>query len=719
MANESKSGFKQEGLDLHQKTGDDEITQGRESRPIDILLLSIAGIFLLLGVTNIVITASGESTVAVRQGSGLAVIDWIIIVIYALLTIGLGWYVSRRQKTKEEYFIGSGKMNPILVGVSLFATLLSTISYLSMPGEILGKGPAALVTLPGMLLIYFIVAYLILPLYMRQRVTSAYELLEAKLGIGIRLLGACMFILLRLVWMSLLIYLASMAMTVMMGVDEKWIPLIVLITGSVAVIYTSLGGLKAVVITDLVQTILLFGGALTVIAIVTIDFGGFSWFPREWNKNWDVQPLFSWDLSTRVTVFAAFLNMMTWYICTAAGDQTCIQRFMSTGSAAAARKAFKVQLIVSVVVSLTLAAVGVALLEYFQKHSLPADISIKTNADQVFPYFIGNILPPGVSGLVVAAMFAAAMSSIDSGVNSITAVVSSDFLDRFGKTTSRRTSMWLALAIGAIVVVSSSAMGLVPGNITSVTQKTTNLLVTPIFALFFFAIFVPFARPLGVIAGCVTGTVTALLVAFSGGLFGFVTETPFAIQLEGMTAATAFEHSRPTRISLPENAGKLLQEGDTLVLKRPDQHVVLEFDNPSLAGRYWAHRHGPWLAEKSFYFTADYRGPEPGVIPGHLVVKFHREMSAEDIGTTIIKQLDSIEPPFHATTKSDNSLALDLELDPISFYYIGIFALLANLSVGTLVSYLLSRRKPGPHQAKTGRGTAKHGLRDEDAGEDV
>jgi len=663
-----------------------------KTRPIDVLLLSIAGIFLVLGIVNIVHTAGSESTITVRDGSGLAAVDWLIIVLYALLTVGLGWYVSRRQKTKEEYFIGSGKMNPILVGVSLFATLLSTISYLSMPGEILGKGPAGLLTLPGMLLVYFIVAYLIVPLYMRQRVTSAYELLEAKLGVGIRLLGASMFILLRLVWMSLLIYLASMAMTVMMGVDEKWIPLIVLITGFVAVAYTSLGGLQAVVITDLVQTILLFGGALTVIAIVTIDFGGFSWFPTSWNENWDVQPLFSWDPATRVTVFAGFLNMMTWYVCTAAGDQTCIQRFMSTENAAAARKAFKVQLIVSVIVSLTLAAVGVALLGYFQKHSLPTDISIKTNADKVFPYFIGNILPPGVSGLVVAAMFAAAMSSIDSGVNSITAVVSSDFLDRFGKPTGRRTAMWLALAIGAIVVVSSSAMGLVPGNITSVTQKTTNLLVTPIFALFFFAMFVPFARPLGVIAGTVTGIVTALLVAFSGGLFGFVTETPLTIELGGMTEAVAFEHSQSTRIALPENAGKLLQDGETLALERPDQRVVLEFDH---------------------------RPANPGVIEGHMPVELDAATTPRQLGEKIISQLESADPPFHASIKPDGSLALDLELDPVSFLYIGILALLANLSVGTIVSYLLSRGKPAEHQAKTGRGTAKHGLRDEDAGEDV
>ena len=134
-------------------------------------------------------------------------------------------------------------------------------------------------------------------------------------------------------------------------------------------------------------------------------------------------------------------------------------------------------------------------------------------------------LPPGISGLVVAAMFAAAMSSIDSGVNSITAVITTDFFDRFGKRPKTekghtRMAQGLALVIGTVVVVSSSLMGQIPGNITAVTNKTTNLLTTPIFALFFFALFVPFARPAGVLIGAVCGITTAVLIAFSGPIFG-------------------------------------------------------------------------------------------------------------------------------------------------------------------------------------------------------
>jgi solute:Na+ symporter, SSS family len=458
---------------------------------------------------------------------GLAWIDWTIIFVYAASTIGLGWYIGRRQTSTQEYFVGSGNMNSVLIGVSLFATLLSTISYLSVPGEILGKGPVYLTMLLALPIVYVVVAYYLLPTYMQHRVTSAYELLEARLGLGVRLLGTAMFLIMRLVWMSLLVYLAAKAMVVMLGVDAKAIPIIVLVTGFVSVLYTTLGGLRAVVITDLLQTILLFGGALLVVATITIDAGGLGWFPTEWQANWDTQPIFSFDPKTRVTVVGSILSVAIWYICTAGGDQVSVQRFMATRDVRAARRSLATQLIVSTVVQLTLAIVGLALLGFFQAHqdALPADMSIGNNADDLFPRFISFHLPVGVSGLVVAAMFAAAMSSIDSGVNSITAVVMTDLLDRFGlrpRTDFRQVlaARLLALGVGAIIVIGSSYMERIPGNITTVTSKTVNLLTPSLFALFFFALFLPFSTPLGVWIGWLCGIVTAVLVAFSGQIFG-------------------------------------------------------------------------------------------------------------------------------------------------------------------------------------------------------
>lgn len=460
-------------------------------------------------------------------GGGLTWIDWTIVAVYFALTLALGWYFSRRQTSVQEYFTGSGRMNPLLIGVSLFATLLSTISYLSMPGEALGKGPGMMFNALGYPIVFWVVAFVLLPAYMNRRVTSAYELLETRLGLSVRMLGAGMFLSLRLVWMSLLIYLTSRAIAEMMMLESDWIPWIALVTGAVSVVYTTMGGMRAVVITDLMQSVLLYGGAVLVIGTVTFAMGGFGWVPTRWDENWDSQPIFSFDPRVRITIVGAIVNMTIWQICTAGGDQTSVQRFMSTADLKAARWAVGTQLLVAFVVGVTLALVGFALLGYFTRfpEHLPQGLTIRDNADRLFPHFIAHHLPIGVSGLVVSALFAAAMSSMDSGVNSITAVVLTDFFDRFGKAPRNerqhvRTARILAFTIGAVVVLGSTQMGSIPGNITAVTQKTSNLLTTPIFCLFFFALFVPFAKPLGVWAGAVMGVLTAAAIAFSGPLAG-------------------------------------------------------------------------------------------------------------------------------------------------------------------------------------------------------
>lgn len=470
--------------------------------------------------------AATPDATASTSGHGLIWIDWLIIGLYGAGTIVLGWWCSRGDRTTSEYFIGSGKMNPILIGVSLFATLLSTITYMSLPGETLGKGPAFISNYLSYPLVFAVVGFVLLPIYMRTRRQSAYELLEERLGLSVRLLGAVMFLLLRLVWMSLMIYLTSKAIAIMAGVGEDWVPVIAAVSGLVTVIYTSLGGLRAVVITDLMQTLLLYGGALLVIGTVTVEMGGFGWFPSQWHPTWDAQPFFSWDLSERVTVLGSIISVFFWTVATMGGDQVSVQRFMATEDAKAARRALGVQLVISVIVGLTLACVGFALLGYFEAfpERLGGDLALKANADKIFPYFIAFQLPPVVSGLVVAGLFAAAMSSLDSGVNSITAVVMRDFLDRFGIGPKNdrqhfKLARNMAFGIGAVVVVGSSFMEHVPGNFTEVTGKTVNLLTVPIFCLFVFALLIRFASTTGVWIGAVCGITAAALVAFSGPLF--------------------------------------------------------------------------------------------------------------------------------------------------------------------------------------------------------
>ncbi|TWT65330.1 sodium:solute symporter family transporter [Allorhodopirellula solitaria] len=463
----------------------------------------------------------------------MATIDWIILFAYAFSTIGLGWYFGRKQESADEYFVGSGKMNPILIGVSLFATLLSTISYLALPGEVVGKGPIFLTNYLAYPLIYLFITMVLLPVYMRQRVTSAYELLEHRLGLSIRLLGATMFLLMRLVWMSLLVYLTAKAIATMIGVGDEMVPWIVLVTGVFAITYTSLGGLSAVVITDLMQTVLLYGGALLVLGTITWNMGGFGWFPTQWQSEvWDRQQIFSLDPATRVTVFGSMLSVFLWTVATAAGDQVSVQRYMATEDATAAKRAIAIQLTVAVVVGITLGLVGFALLGYYQANPdfLPRATTLRLQADELFPYFIANRLPPIVTGLVVSGLFAAAMSSIDSGVNSITAVVMTDFLERFGlKPQSEAKHLMyarlLAVAIGAIVVMASSLIEHIPGNFMAITNKTANLLTVPIALLFFFALFVPISNAIGVWIATIASVGVAVLIAFSGLFFGMNPET--------------------------------------------------------------------------------------------------------------------------------------------------------------------------------------------------
>ena len=472
------------------------------------------------------------------MSNGLHWIDWIVIALYVAGMVALGWHYSRRQVTTDEYFTGGRAMNPWLIGISLFATLMSTISYLSGPGEIVKYGPYMMVGILSTPIAYVLIGYVIIPVYMRHRVTSAYELLETQLGLSTRLTGAVMFILLRLMWMSVLLNFAASALVVMIGIDERWLFLVTASIGTVAVVYSTLGGLRAVVITDAIQSALLFGGALMVIATVSIRLGGFSWFPTSWDSNWQSQPVFSFDPHVRLTVVGVLAMQILWNVCTYGADQTAIQRFMATRNAAAARRSFLMTSIAGIAVSILLVLTGLALLGYFREFPqlLPVGWSIATSADQLFPHYIANCLPVGISGLVVSGMFAAAMSSIDSGVNSISAVVTTDFVDRYrnrkravddladsesATATSEndersrvRTAQLTAVTVGVFVVCTSGLIRYVPGNLVEVSKRATDLLVTPLFTLFFFGMFVRFATPLGANIGSVCGFVAAILVAF-------------------------------------------------------------------------------------------------------------------------------------------------------------------------------------------------------------
>jgi len=454
-------------------------------------------------------------------------IDWTTIIAYGIGMLAVGWYYSRRMTSREDYLLGGRNMRSSSVGLSLFATLFSTITYLALPGEMIDKGPVLLWSMLSIPIAYVVVGYLLIPQFMKLRLTSAYEILEARLGVSLRLFGSTMFLLTRMLWMALIIYITSEKLiVVMMGLEKSWTPWVAVTIGLITVAYTSMGGLRAVVLTDVIQSFILLFGAVLAIITITGRMGGVDqWWPTQWSANWDYQPVFSLDPTQRVTVVGSVVMMTVWWICTAGSDQMAVQRYLATRDVRTARRMFLITGLSNVVVTTLLACVGFGLLAFFSRNpqlmQAGMNLNTKETADIIFPYYIIRFIPAGITGLVIAGLLAAAMSSLSSGINSSCSVLTVDFLDRFRRSgplatdlQQMRRSKIISLAAGLFAVLLSSLMGKVTGNIMEVTVRTNHVFVAPMFGLFFMALFVPFATTFGSAIGALAGCGVAVLIAY-------------------------------------------------------------------------------------------------------------------------------------------------------------------------------------------------------------
>lgn len=468
-----------------------------------------------------------------RRPGALTGLDWTIIAVYFLGMIGIGAFYAGRTENTDDFLLGGRHMSSWMVGLSLFATLLSTLTYLAVPGEMIRHGPVIVMGIASFPLVAWIVGWFIIPFFMRLKVTSAYEILETRFGYGGRFVGSVMFLSLRLFWMAVILYATTDAVIVpLLGWTSAATPWVCAVLGIVTVIYASLGGLRAVVLTDVIQTGILVGGAVLSLVVISLRLGSVgAWWPTEWDPAWT--PLRFFDARSPRTILMAFIATGLWYVCTAGSDQMAIQRYLATKDVKAARKMFHITLLMNLTSWILLTLLGFALLGFYRAHPeyLADRATVAADADKLFPRFIAVGLPMGVSGLVVAGLLAAAMSSLSSGINSSCAVISVDYVGRWRKSPASaksrlRETRLISWGIGAVAVFISMGAWVVPGNLLDVVYRIGNLLVAPLFVLFFMALFVRFATWPATLSAVVASVTVAVVVAYgeliSRGIAAFV-----------------------------------------------------------------------------------------------------------------------------------------------------------------------------------------------------
>ena len=472
--------------------------------------------------------------------------DYLIALTYVAGTVACGFYFARRQKTSEQYFLGGRGFGWFPLGLSMVATLVSTTSFLAFPSETYEHSLTIACYIFGIPPALLLVQKVFIPFYRRQNLTSIYEYLEVRFGIGVRVLTSAMFVLMRLVWMAVAVHTAALAVSAM--TDLAITPLIFAI-GATAVLYATLGGLSAVIWTDVVQFFIFFAGLAGAVIYVALKIDG--GLPQIFQAAFDAGKFdilsaeyLVPDPRTRITVWWAALQSFTWLVATYGSDQLVAQRYLAARSTQDATRSIWANFVCGDIL-LTLVQVGAGLALFAFYLQLPELLPPGTPADKVFPYFIAHQLPVGISGLILAALAAAIMSSIDSGIHSISTVCTIDFYQRFSPippsdTQKLRFARILMPVLGLLVcLLAAFAIGSSGESIVERAQRPIGFLVGPILGVFILAIFVHRAGTLAVWAGVASGLTVGLLVAFGHKLPGLsLPELSFSLSLPCSAAAT-------------------------------------------------------------------------------------------------------------------------------------------------------------------------------------
>ena len=443
--------------------------------------------------------------------SGFEVLDYWTLTAYFAVLVMMGIYFASKGSTTEDFFLAGRRMPWWATGLSIFGTQLSSISFMAVPAKVYATDWVYFLLQMTIVMVAFPVVFLYLPFFRRVKMTSAYEYLEGRFNLPVRLYASLSFVLYQLGRMAIVLFLPAIALSTVTGIS---VYACILVMGALSTLYTVMGGMKAVIWTDVVQVFVLYGGALLslVILLTSLD-GGLAGLVSE-GLAYDKFHMFNWtwDWTTTavwvVLVGNLFLNLVPY-----TSDQAVVQRYFTTKDEKTAARSIWTNAILIVPSTLTLFLLGTGLWAFYRSNPALLDPALPT--DSIFPLFISQQLPAGVAGLLIAAVFAASMSTLDSSLNSVSAALVTDFFVRFRPSSSDRTRLALArvLTAGLGVLATATSIALATFDIASLWdtfQGMMGLLGGGLAGLFALGMFFRSANG----AGAMTGAVSSILILY-------------------------------------------------------------------------------------------------------------------------------------------------------------------------------------------------------------
>jgi SSS family solute:Na+ symporter len=455
-------------------------------------------------------------------------LDWAMITLYLAGMLGIGFYFTGKQRNTERFFLGNRRIPWWAVGLSIFGTAISAITYLSIPARAFATDWTMVFANLAILFVAPLVVCFYIPAFRRMDITTAYEFLERRFNFGLRLYGSLCFLLFQFGRISVVLFLPALALSATTGMDTTTS---ILIMGMLTTVYTVMGGIEAVIWTDVVQSIVLVAGAVLAFVLVVLHVdGGLGEIisaGQSAGKFNLVNPTWSYaaDALWVILLGNIFANFYP-----ATADQTIVQRYLTTADEKSAARATWTNALLTLPITFLFFGLGTALWAYFRQHPLLLPPGMRNDA--VLPVFMMAEFPAGIRGIFISGIFAAAMSSLSSSINSISQVLVTDYYRRFihpsaSEQVSLRAAQLLTLLFGVAATVSAIYIARI--NAVSLWDPFLALLglagggLAGIFAL---GIFVRRANGKGAVAGAIASAATLFFVV------NYTQTSPF---LYGMT----------------------------------------------------------------------------------------------------------------------------------------------------------------------------------------